>query len=106
MKTTVRRALKAGIYNVNFTFSDFTPEELEKMQAFGVPAIRVQWGQPPARNSGWVALTQLGPNYNSGFLAEEEAKSYEHEVLSQVKTAMETLRQRKDDFSSSEEVNI
>jgi len=106
MKGIVNRSLQAGIYNVYFNFSDFTPEELEKMQAFGVPSILIQWGRPGARSSVRLPLNQIGPSFVAGFQAEEEAKEYELSVLSQVRVAMETLRQQKDNFSSSEEVAI
>ena len=106
MKTTVNRKLQGGVYYISFAFTEFTPDELEKMGAFGIPVIEVQYGVPPNRIKSRIPLNQIGPHYNAGFFDENEAKTYEQSVLNQVRAAMEALRKRKDDFSSSEEVAI
>jgi hypothetical protein len=107
MKTTVNRVLRAGIYLVSFKFTDFTPDERMKMEAFGVPSIGIQYGQPPAvRNSIKQPITQIDERFIAGFLSQAEAKNYEAQILSEVRTSMQALRDRKDDFTSTEEVNI
>jgi hypothetical protein len=105
MKINVNRQLSGGIYHVNFSFTDFTSEELAKMAAFGVPGIKIQYGPPP-RATLVIAVNQINKNLDAGFVSEEEAKSYEQSVITQARTAMEALRQRKDEFTSSEEVTI
>jgi hypothetical protein len=105
MRVTVIRALRGGVYYVGFKVGEFTAEEREKMERFGVPGIAIRAGGPPALPTT-AALTQLTPNLTGGFANEAEAKDYEGRVLSQVRKKMESLRERKDDFTSAEEVNI
>jgi hypothetical protein len=108
MKVKVNRKLSEGQYRVNFEVGSFTPDELQKMDSFGVPLISLAWGgvgnQP--RTSGQIALTQITAIYNASFNNEEDAKKYEATVLAQIRAAVERLRSSQDKFSSSEEVPL
>jgi hypothetical protein len=106
MKVKVNRQLKAGRYNVNFEVSDFTPEEVAKMSSFGVPTIELQWMSGNDAVGGRLPLTQIQPRFNAVFGTEQSAKEYEEKVLTQVKAAIQLLRESKDEFSSSEEVTL
>lgn len=106
MKARVIKNLQGGTYYVSFTFSDFTPEELAKMQAFGVPIIQIRLGPAVSQSVNNFQINQINQNHVAGFPNEEAAKSYENGVLTQVKAAMEKLRQQKDTFSATTEVDI
>jgi hypothetical protein len=106
MKVTVTKRLQAGTYFVSFNFSDFTPEELAKIKSFGAPIVQVRAGSEPGHQVFNVPINAVNSNFNAGFLTEEQAKTYENAVLNQAKTGMEKLRQRKDDFSDVNEVEI
>jgi hypothetical protein len=106
MRITVNRALRGGVYYVGFRVGEFTDEEREKMERFGVPTIAMFVGGPASRVQTLVALNQVIPNRPAGFATEAEAKAYEGRVLNDVRKMMESLRERKDDFTSAEEVNI
>jgi hypothetical protein len=106
MKLKVNRLLSQGEYKVNFEVSDFSPEELSKMSSFGIPPIRLKLTTASGTTSRYVGLNQINKNLEARFPEEELAKQYEAEVKAQISRALEGLRQRKDEFSSSEEVDI
>lgn len=106
MKATVTRTLQNGVYSVSFAFSDFTQEELAKMRSFGIPAVQVRTGPPGAQGVNNIPITIINPNFVAGFSTEQEAKNYETNVLAQAKAGIEAIRQRKDEFSSTNEVEI
>jgi len=106
MKARVSRTLQNGVYQVSFAFSDFTADELAKMKSFGVPAIQLKIGPLGGIQAINLPLTQVNPNFAASFLSEAEAKNYEAGVLAQAKAGIEAIRQRKDDFSSTQEVDI
>jgi hypothetical protein len=106
MKIKVNRQLSAGKYNVNFEVSDFAPEEVAKMSSFGIPTIELQWMSSNDVVGGRVPLTQIQPRFSAVFGTEQAAKEYENKVMTQVKAAIQLLRESKDEFSSSEEVTL
>lgn len=107
MKVRVYRSLQGGIYTVAFAFSDFTQEELAKMKSFGVPSIQVRIGLTGRDQTAIaMAINQVTPNHIASFLSEPDARNYEAAILTQAKAGMDALRQRKDDFTSSSEVEI
>jgi hypothetical protein len=106
MKATVTRTLQNGVYLVSFTFSDFTQEELAKMRSFGVPVVQIRTGPPGSHGVNNLPITAINTNFVAGFSAEQEAKNYETSVLAQAKSGIEAIRQRKDEFSSTTEVEI
>jgi hypothetical protein len=106
MKVNVQRQLSGGNFAVAFTVGDFAPDELQKMASFGVPQIKLQWVVQGNRHAGLIALNNIGLQFKATFTSEKEAREYEAFVLEQIRTAMQALRERKDDFSSSSEVAI
>lgn len=106
MKLKVDRQLSGGLYHVAFTVSDFTPEELSKMASFGVPTARILLGPPNGRQTYKLLVTQIASQYKASFPTEEEAKKYEQEVVTEVSEGMKSLRARKDDYSSTQEVEL
>ena len=105
MKVKVNRLLTGGKYHVNFEVGDFTPGELGKMSSFGVPLINLRWFAN-GQNAGRIAINQISKAYNAIFGSEQQAKEYEASVLDEIRSAMEQLRESKDEFSSSEEVDF
>jgi hypothetical protein len=92
---------------VTFIVSDFTSEELDKMQKFGIPVITMmRTNLARGRQTFQTAITQINATLVASFPTEEEAKRYEEEVINQIRTSMAAVRQRNDDFTSSETVNI
>jgi hypothetical protein len=106
MKLIVHRQLSGGIYVVDFSVSDFTPEEVKKMESFGVPVINMMHDGPNNRRPLRLQLTRMAPQFRASFLAEDEAKAYEDQVVTQIRAAMQTLRERKDEFTSTQEVDV
>lgn len=107
MKVKVNRQLSSGDYHVNFEVADFTPEEVTKMGSFGVPRINLQWqSKSTGRMAGHIPLTQISKGYDAVFNTETDAKKYEEGVLSEIRAAMQRLRESQDKFSSSEEVAL
>ena len=95
------------MYWVEFTATDFTVEEVKKMQSFGVPQIDILFGpNPNQRQPVKVQLTQLSPSYKVNFPNELDAKGYVDRVVTQVRAAMETLRSHKDDYTATDEVTL
>lgn len=76
------------------------------MKSFGVPQIQVRIGNVGRQAVTSVQITQMNGTHVAGFTSEEAAKSYEESVFAQAKSAMDAIRQRKDDFSSTVEVEI
>jgi hypothetical protein len=106
MKVIVHRQLAGGQYIVRLAVSDFTPEEVAKMNSFGIPTIQMRNQGGGMNKLLGVPLTQVNPNVVATFLTEQLANEYQEEVLNQIRQAMASLRGRKDDFSSTNEVVI
>ena len=106
MKFKVNRLLSQGRYKVNFEVSDFSHEELTKMSSFGIPVIPMKIHTVHGITNVSVGLNAISKAMEASFVNEETAKEYEAEVREKVSQALESLRQRKDDFTSSEEVDI
>lgn len=106
MKLKVNRLLSQGTYRVSFEVSDFSPEELSKMSSFGIPTIALKLRSQTGLVNRTVGLNQINKNMEAWFPEEELAKQYEAQVKAQISAALEGLRQLRDDFSSSEEVDI
>jgi hypothetical protein len=107
MKLKVNRQLSAGTYSVDFSVGDFTADEVKKMESFGIPRITVLQGSEPGVKQAYkVQLTKISPQFRAGFGVEAEAKKYEEEVVAEIRKAMKALRERTDDFSSTQEVDV
>jgi hypothetical protein len=107
MKLKVNRKLSSGKYLVDFTAADFTPDEISKMESFGVPSIDIQFlNSGGARAAARIGITALSPQYKASFNVEEEANAYQEKVVNQVREVMKALRERKDNFSSNQEVDV
>ena len=106
MKLRITRELKDGLYHIAFAVSNFSPDELKKMQGFGVPVIDILRGVPSSHQSLKLQLSQISPGYKAGFLQEEQARTYESRVVAQIRSVMKTLRERMDEFTSAQEVDV
>ena len=107
MKLKVNRKLDSGRYFVDFTATDFTTDEVIKMASFGIPAIDLQFhNQMGAQIKSKIPLNKVSPQFKAAFTTEQEAVEYQEKVVSQIREAMRVLRERKDDFSSDEEVEV
>jgi len=107
MKVKVNRQLNSGIYHVNFEVTDFTSEELVKMERFGIPYIKLLWKRPTGGVAeGRVPLNTINRNYDAPFYTEEEAKNYEKDVLTQLRAVIQNLREQEDKYTSSDEVAL
>jgi hypothetical protein len=107
MKLKVNRKLTNGNYLVDFTATDFTPSEISKMESFGIPTVDVYHiGPSGGRVASRVPITKLAPQYRASFSKQEDATAYEERIVGQIRDAMKTLRERKDDFSSDSEVDV
>jgi len=106
MKVKVNRELLAGVYHVNFEVSSFTVDEVTKMQKFGVPTINMKWSSPQGPKTGPIPINSITSRYDAVFSLEKQATDYQGDVLSQIKTAIEQLRLKKDEYSLSTEVDF
>jgi len=108
MKVKVNRRLTGGFYHISFNVSDFTSEEIQKMESFGVPNINIKFGGGPNMTIQARAhpLNQINGSFDAAFPTEEDAKKYEEGVVEQIRSAVQRLRERQDKFSSSEEVAL
>jgi hypothetical protein len=107
MKVIVNRRLASGLYWLDFAVSDYTPEELKKMESFGVPTLDILFGPNPGqRQPVKLPMTQLSQQHKVNFPTAKEATEYEQRVVNQIRSLMQALRERKDDYSSTEEVSI
>jgi hypothetical protein len=107
MKVSVNRQLRGGEYFVSFKVGDFTPDELARMESFGVPGVLLTFiiasGQRVDRP---IAINKISQNYLASFPTEEEARQYELRVLNDLRQAIAVIRQLKDGYTSSEEVDV
>jgi hypothetical protein len=106
MKVRVNRQLISGVYHVNFEVADFTPEEITKMNSFGIPVISLRWTQNNIDRQLNMALTHISKSYDASFANQDEAQKYEEGVIEQIRVAMKRLRESLDKYSSSEEVAL
>jgi len=106
MKVRVEKELKNGIYQLKFYATDFADEERTRFEIFGVPKISLK-KQDSDGNVEWrsVSLTHL--QYHACTFADaEDANQFEQQALEEIRQKMTELRQRKDDFTSTDEVDL
>jgi hypothetical protein len=106
MKLKVNKVLKSGAYHVNFEVSDFTSEEIAKMESFGIPVIKMKIQNPNGTNNVSMGLTQIQPRFNAVFDNEQLANDYQNSVIEQIKSELEKLRQSQDKFTSTQQVEL
>ena len=106
MKVKVNRALSQGKYRINFEVGGFTSDELSKMASFGVPTISMKWMNGTTLTTSPIGLNQISNGLEAVFPSEELAKQYEDQVLTQIRNSMQSLRERNDGFSSTQEVDL
>jgi 5-hydroxyisourate hydrolase-like protein (transthyretin family) len=106
MKLKVNRQLSAGQYRVKFEVSDFSPEEVSKMSSFGVPSVQVRVNTSQGQTNLVVQLTKLNSVNDGVFNTEQEALSYERQVTEQIQAAILRIRNSKDEFTSTREVDL
>ena len=108
MKLTVNRQLAGGSYFVSFSVGDFSEEEKQKMESFGIPGIALQILNPQQGivKPLTVPITGINLQMKGRFKSQEEAAQYEEGVRTQISKAIEWLRDRKDTFTSTDEVTL
>jgi hypothetical protein len=106
MKLNVNRVLSGGLYSVSFSVGDFTADEVKKMESFGVPHIKIMQEGPGNRRTFMHPLNRIGLQIRAVFSTEQEANSYQENVLGQIRQSMKDLRERTDDFTSTQEVDV
>jgi hypothetical protein len=128
MKVVVDKQLRGGIYYVRLIVGEFTDDERQRFEKFGVPilgiltgtpsqlpperaigprvTIRPQPPVPPGRQAISLPITNIGDKFTAGFVNADEAKAYEDRIIDEIKQKMQWLRSQKDSFSSKEEVDI
>jgi hypothetical protein len=103
MKVRVARELVEGRYQVSFQVDDFTAEEVKKMSQFGTPSISIVRTVNGQSTKLGVPITQV-PSLVAAFPNEDVAKTYEADVLEQLKSSIAKVRSRVDKFTSVEEI--
>jgi hypothetical protein len=106
MKVKVNRRLSGGKYHVNFEVGQFSPEEIRKMESFGVPTIKMEFSNSQGTFGSVRPINQINSLPPASYDSEEEAKSYEADVISQLRIAVQRLRESQDKYTSSEEVAL
>ena len=76
------------------------------MESFGVPVIKMMIDGPNNRRGIGMPLNRIGPQVKAAFMVEDEAKAYVEQTTDQIREAMRSLREQKDDFSSTQEVEL
>jgi hypothetical protein len=108
MKATVYRQLSGGLYYVSFKVGDFTDDDRKKMESFGIPLLKIKSYSPQHKQNIPInqPLTNIAESLKGAFTSEDEAKKYEVEVMRQIREAATSLRERKDAFTGTDEVDI
>jgi hypothetical protein len=106
MKIQVSRFIRDGIYYVGFASAGITADDALQFQKFGTPRIRTRFGPPGSQAYYPQQLNDLKANITAGFSTQEEAKNYEAEVLTEIRVQMEALKNKKDEFTSTSEVDF
>jgi hypothetical protein len=76
------------------------------MSSFGIPVIMLKISNLNGTSNMAVGLNQIGKKMEAVFPNKELAKQYEADIRTKISAALEAVRRRNDDFSSSEEVDI
>lgn len=106
MRITVNRQLSGGYYRVGFGVTDFTAEELAKMRSFGVPTVKIVVSSGGSTYNVDQRITEMNSATIAIFGTEEKANEYIQRVLNDVRGAMAMLREKKDEFTSTDQVEI
>lgn len=103
MKFKIQKERKFGEFLVGFIASDFTDEEIRKMETFGVPQINIK-PREAYFNKLWVNQLPLNIlNHNFKFESDAAAEEFIAKITEEVKTKMQELKDREDNFSGSDE---
>ncbi|MGB8989340.1 MAG: hypothetical protein WCC37_22270 [Candidatus Sulfotelmatobacter sp.] len=105
MKVRVSRFMRGGICFVGFESIEVTPDDNSRFQKFGVPAVQILLGNGP-RTAFPVPINSLNPSHTAGFANPDEARGYEERVVADVKRLYENIRDKRDEFTSTHEVDL
>ena len=105
MKVRVNRFIRGGTYFVSFQSIDLTPDDAQRFEKFGAPAVRISVGLQP-KTVVPVAISSLNPSQTAGFNNEDDAKQYEERVSNEVKALYDGIRAKQDQFSQTREVDL
>lgn len=105
MKVRVSRFMRSGVCFIGFQSIDISPEDREKFQKFGTPAVQILMGSGP-RIAIPVIISALDAGQTAGFANPEEATAYEQRILNEVKNLYDSIRSKRDEFTSTHEVEL
>ena len=105
MKIRASRFIRGGTYFVSFQAVDFTADDNDRFQKFGVPMVQILVGSGP-RATIAVPINALAPQQTAGFTNPDEAKQYEERILTDVKALYSAVRDKKDEFTDTREVQL
>lgn len=108
MKFAINREIKSGKYIVAVSVKEITDDERAKIIKFGAPMVSIS---PKAvLSSGGYSYTSTVPlhslNYVFEFSTKDEADDFNNNLLANIKEAVQTLKNYKDDFSLSKEYDF
>jgi len=81
-------------------------EDTIQFEKFGIPLLHLEVGPPNDRRDVVLYISNLQPNLAGGFATEKEARDYEAKILSLASNLMGDLKKKKDEFTSTTEVEL
>ncbi len=106
MKVVIEKKLEAGKYHVSINVSDYSQGEIEKIKKFGAPEISISPKNIYRNGSIVSSLPIHDMNYDFKFDTEVLANNFSETMTNRIKTAVETLKSKKDEFSGKNELTF
>lgn len=108
MKLKINKKIEAGIYKVDISVDNFTPKEQLQISKFGSPKILLS-PQSIVRPHPFSPITSLpihSINHSFVFNNEQSADSFVNIMTDRIKTALEELRKKEDNFTEIKEYEL
>jgi hypothetical protein len=107
MKLSIAKRIENGEYHVAIRTSDFNQSEVENIKKFGSPKVSISPEKVFRAQSGFV-YDLLLHDIDDDFIFPNtiEAQSFEVEMTSRIKIALELLKSYRDDFSGVDEIDL
>lgn len=107
MKIIFEKKLENGKYFVRINISQYSAEEIDKIQRFGAPRISIEPKAIYTSGTGWVRVLPLhNLNHDFEFPTEGEAVAFVNVMGERIKAGIQTLKNKKDSFSGSAELEL
>ncbi len=106
MKVVIEKNLKAGSYLVNVEITEYSEDEIDRVKRFGAPSISIapETIYYNGRARSVIPVTSLNTSFQ--FSDEQSAEDFIKLLKSRIKSAVDELKGKTDNFSGRDEIEL